>query len=282
MSTTATPIRSLSTWLNHAKNAEVVLHRDAYKKNAAGTILTHSEQLLLVPELNDAVITEITNRIVGGAHFTFIKTGDSLPKAFPNKRLTHHVSIGRAIRALEFTTMSKMGAEIEKEYPDFMGTASLKYRMGLLTFEPKNPINPHSDFLEGNTISATACTQKLDPSESLSKTTLWNIDPNQGASLSPNDFTKDPVQGIYYLRNERLGDVESFELPQFKWNEGAIVFYSDKFLAHSASEQISVHHRRIHIVDLAPIPAAQLGKNNYSQSLRTARISFQDGHDIEF
>lgn len=280
---TTLPIRSTSTWTSHAKNAEVVLHRDAYKKSHNGTIPASSDGLLLAPELTDDVISEITKRIIDGSHFTFIKPGESIKEAYPKESLAKHILWARAIRALQLSTMEKLGNAIEKDHTEFMGNEEgLKYRTGLITFNPKNPIKPHSDFLEGNAISATTCTQKLSSGESLSKTTIWNIDPEQ-TTLSQKDFTHDTVQGIYYIKKDLINDgsVESYELPQFEWNEGAIVFYSDRLVAHSATEQISHDPRRIHVMDLTPFPS-RLTEKDYSQSLRAAKISFQDGQDIEF
>lgn len=273
-----------SSWLNHARNAEVVLHKDAYKEARDGKIPTPLNDLLLLPELTDDVISEITKRIISGSHFAFIRAGESIKEVYTNEHFEKHILWARAIRALQLSSMTRIGDAIEKEHPEFMGDKEgLKYRAGLITFNPKNPIDPHSDFLPGNAISTTTCTQKLSDDETLSKTTIWNIDPNE-TTLSSNDFVHDTVQGVYYIKKDLVnsGSVESYELPQFKWSEGAIVFYADKLVAHSATEQISKEPRKIHIMDLTPLPSKELEKTNYWQNLRAVKISYQDGQDVDF
>lgn len=278
------PISNTSTWTSHAKNAEVVLHRDAYEKTATGKIPTQCSDLLLTPNLNTDVVSEITKKIIDGAHFTFVRPGISLTEAYPNENLNKHILWARAIRALQLSTMAKIGDAIEKDHPEFIGTQKLKYKTGLITFTPKNPIKPHSDFLDGNAISATTCTQKLSNGESLSRTTIWNTDPKSNALLPNDGFIHDTEQGIYYIKDYLItnGSVESFELPQFEWNEGAIVFYADRLVAHSSTAQTSKERRKIHIVDLTPIPPSELEKGDYWKGLRSAKIEYQDGQDIDF
>ena len=272
-----------STWLNHARNAEVVLHRDAFKKSPNGSIPTNSTQDLLLPELNDDVVSEIRNKITGNSHFTFIRPGTVIDKAYPNESLKHHTLWARAIRALQISTIEKIGGQIEKEDPDFLGKDKEKYALGLLTFNPLNPIKPHSDFLDVNCISATSCLQKLQEGEEYSRSTIWNINPDDYPHLSTHDFTQDPVQGIFYINEEKIqsGEIESFELPRFTQEEGAIVFFADALVAHSASKQLSKEQRRIHIVDLTPMKSDFFNSKEHLNKLRTEKIKFQDGLDVD-
>lgn len=272
-----------STWLNHARNAEVVLHKDAFKRGYKGTIPTNSSQDFLLPELNDDVVSEIKSKITDKSHFTFIRPGIVINEAYPNERLKPHILWARAIRALQISILEKIGEQIEKENPDFLGDGGERYAMGLLTFNPVNPIKPHSDFLDGNCISASSCLQRLQEGEEYSRTTIWNINPEDHPDLSTLDFTQDTSQGIFYINEERIqsGEIESFELPKFTQEEGAIVFFADALVAHSASKQLSKEPRKIHIVDLTPVRSDFFHNISHLNALKAEKIKFQDGLDVE-
>lgn len=260
----------ITEWTTHAQNAEIKMHRDAFLRRRG------------IPKLTPDTIQELATKIVDEAHFTFFKPNNILREAF---NLAGE-DLKTSVRQLQLKTARDIAVHIKEKDPDFLGIkdqSTCVFRTRHTLFEPKNPIEPHSDYYPVKILGSNSNTQDLNPGEVFSNIVFFNLDPK---------YVEEPIDdlfrevGVPYIKTDKIETLESFTITGLNPEEGYMAINSDWLLAHEVKKQETVSKRRINAIDIHPVTALGdikvVESREYRRKEAQADRDFISGKDLYF
>ena len=215
-------------WLSRAHSAEVELKPEY--------LIVKETPNYPTLRLNTSVLDDALSKFIDTYFVVFLKVASAIREVVGQS--IKELDIGKAARALQWTTMLQFGNEIRRHHPELIEIKPGETLMPVADNINQNGrlgASPHVDQTKRKIIRSLGYSPTVNIARN-NKLTIWNL-----AESPYNNYSNDELFDVVYIKSDLLPYIENVT-PDKDESERTTFYFIDGLVAHSTNEIVYSSH----------------------------------------